>query len=268
MTVTEWDGRIRRAENLAERYEFAREALRFYRALAEFQRNVYLRIAQNRAASSAVRGSWPTEPDWSLLRPAYGSFLEHITRISPPPLAVAAKDYRAKGEEALQEILVEYWNDPPEDSFGGRDADIFLSRGLLQPYAEWLSARLFHPPVIPPSLCPVCNRRPQGGVLRPEGDGGKRFLFCSLCSCEWEFRRIYCPNCGEDDEKKLCVYIAPEFPHARVEACDSCRTYIKTIDLTKDGLAVPIVDEIALIPLDLWAQSHDYQKVERNLLLM
>jgi FdhE protein len=191
-----------------------------------------------------------------------------LTRIAPQPLAASAKDYRSRGDDALQEILRQYWNDPLEQDFEGRDAEAFLARGLLQPYAEWLAARLFHPPVIPPSRCPVCNRRPQGGVLRPEGDGGKRFLFCSLCSSEWEFRRIYCPNCGEDDEKKLCVYASPDLAYARVEACDTCRTYIKTIDLTKDGLAVPVVDEIALIPLDLWAQSHDYQKLQRNLLGM
>jgi len=35
------------------------------------------------------------------------------------------------------------------------------------------------------------------GVLRPEGDSGKRFLVCSFCSLEWEFRRILCANCGE-----------------------------------------------------------------------
>jgi FdhE protein len=268
MTVTEWDGRIRRAENLTGRYEFAREVLRFYRALAEFQRNLYLRVAQNRAASQQARGSWPSEPEWTLLRPVYSSFLEHLNRIAPPPLAGVAKDFRNRAEDAVEEVLSRYWNDPMEQQFGGRDAEVFLARGLLQPYAEWLAVRLFQPPSIPASRCPVCDRRPQAGVLRPGGGGGKRFLVCSLCSSEWEFRRIDCVNCGEDDEKKKRVYVSPELAHARVEACDTCRTYIKSIDVTKDGLAVPIVDEIALIPLDHWAQSHGYQKLQRNLLLM
>src|ERR1700678_2238786 len=39
--------------------------------------------------------------------------------------------------------------------------------------------------------------------LRGEGDGGKRSLICSLCATEWQYRRIKCPNCGEEDKEKL-----------------------------------------------------------------
>jgi FdhE protein len=52
----------------------------------------------------------------------------------------------------------------------------------------------------------------------------------------------------------------------RVESCDTCRHYIKTIDLTKDGRAVPVVDELAAIPLSLWASENGYTKVSPNLL--
>ena len=104
------------------------------------------------------------------------------------------------------------------------------------------------------------------GVLRPEGDGGKRFLLCSFCSQEWEFRRIFCSTCGEEEESKLPVYVAEQLPHIRVEACDTCHGYIKTIDLTKDGHAVPVVDELAAIPLSLWAGERGYEKVRGNLL--
>ena len=36
--------------------------------------------------------------------------------------------------------------------------------------------------------------------------------------------------------------------YVRVEACESCRCYLKTIDLTRNGLAVPEVDDLASIP--------------------
>jgi formate dehydrogenase maturation protein FdhE len=52
----------------------------------------------------------------------------------------------------------------------------------------------------------------------------------------------------------------------RVEACDTCHHYIKTIDLTKDGRAVPVVDELAAIPLSLWAAENGYRKVSTNFL--
>jgi FdhE protein len=104
------------------------------------------------------------------------------------------------------------------------------------------------------------------GVLRQEGDGGKRFLLCSFCSQEWEFRRILCAQCGEDKEQKLAVYVAEQFPHIRVEACEACKYFLRTIDLTKDGNAIPIVDDLAAIPLSLWAQQKGYTRIQGNLL--
>ena len=112
--------------------------------------------------------------------------------------------------------------------------------------------------------CPAKHAKPVVAVLRPEGDGGKRYLVCSQCFGEWEFQRLLCPHCGEQDPAKLPVYIAEQFPHLRVEACDTCRVYLKCIDMTRDGLAVPEVDEIASITLDLWASEHGYNKLQPN----
>jgi formate dehydrogenase maturation protein FdhE len=38
------------------------------------------------------------------------------------------------------------------------------------------------------------------------------------------------------------------------------------VDLTKNGLAVPVVDELATIPMNLWAHEHGYVKLRTNLL--
>jgi FdhE protein len=137
----------------------------------------------------------------------------------------------------------------------------FFARVLLQAFAPQVD---HVPPGVQP-LCPVCGEKPVAAVLRPEGDGGKRFLLCSRCFTEWEFRRVLCPQCGEEDKDKLPVYTASEFPHVRVEACDACRVYLKSIDLTKNGLAVPEVDELASIALDLWAAERGYTKLQPNL---
>ena len=91
-------------------------------------------------------------------------------------------------------------------------------------------------------------------------------MMCSFCLQEWDFRRIYCPACGEADEKKLPVYVAEQFPHIRVEACETCKSCVRTIDLTTDGNAVPLVDDLAAIPLSLWSQEHGYTRLQPNLL--
>jgi FdhE protein len=113
--------------------------------------------------------------------------------------------------------------------------------------------------------CPFCGEPPLLAILRPEGDGGKRSLLCGRCFTEWDFRRLLCPGCGEEDQDKLAVYVAEEFPHIRVEACDTCHHYLKAIDLTRNGLAVPEVDELASVALDLWATAKGYAKLRPNL---
>jgi len=144
-------------------------------------------------------------------------------------------------------------------------AEALLSWMFLQPYAEYLADHTeWTAPSGTPSVCPLCGGKPQVGALRPEGDGGKRSLICSLCGTEWAYRRMVCPACGEEDVHKLSVYTAKEFGHVRVETCEACHSYIKTVDLTKDGLAVPVVDELATIPLNLWANEHGYLKLQNN----
>jgi len=145
------------------------------------------------------------------------------------------------------------------------DEGRFYWRVLMQPYAE----RFRKPPGVGAgSTCPSCGSKPVVGVLRGEGDGAKRSLVCHLCASEWPYRRLICPNCGEEDKEKLPVYVAAQIDHIRVEACDTCRAYLKSVDLTKDGFAVPDVEEIATVALSLWAEEHGYAKIETNVLGM
>jgi FdhE protein len=51
-----------------------------------------------------------------------------------------------------------------------------------------------------------------------------------------------------------------------VEACDTCKYYLKSVDMTVDGLAVPLADEIATASLDIWAVEHGFSKVSPNLM--
>jgi FdhE protein len=113
---------------------------------------------------------------------------------------------------------------------------------------------------------PHLQFRPLVGTLHIEATAASATLLCSFCLHEWEFRRILCPTCGEEAENKLPVYIAEQFPHIRVEACETCRYYIRTIDLTKDGHANPVVDDLAALPLTLSATEHNYSRLHPNLL--
>jgi FdhE protein len=59
---------------------------------------------------------------------------------------------------------------------------------------------------------------------------------------------------------------APMFPHLRIEGCESCKRYLIDIDLGRDARAVPEVDELAALPLDLYASERGLTKITANLM--
>lgn len=241
-----WERRIARARELEARYPAAAELLRFYRAIARFQQEMACDFERRELVAE-----WSLEPSRlpEAVRPYKRRLLDLVEREGPGALSRAAEHLR----------LTKDWD--PADP-----APRFLARVLLGPYVERLAGKGVTGVAAGPAGCPFCGERPVAAALRPEGEGGKRWLVCSLCATEWEFRRLVCPACGQEDHEKLPVYTAEEFPHVRVEACDACRSYLKAIDLTRDGLAVPEVDELAAVPLDLWAAGHGYAKLQANLL--
>jgi formate dehydrogenase accessory protein FdhE len=275
MTDAKWDRRILRAQELVSTYPFSAEGLRFYIGIATFQKGLYRQVLKALSNSPEIPADRPLrdELDLFLLLPRFPEFLAVIQQIAPPPLAQASAALAENGPAAWQHAIEDFWHAEPEWSVGEDDAvqvqssDRVLAWMFLQPYAEYLADHRQTALVDgTPSTCPLCDGKPAVGVLRTEGDGGKKSLICMLCAHEWAFRRIYCPACGEEREPQMAYYSAPEIAHVRVDVCDTCHTYLKTIDLTKTGLAVAIVDELATIPLDLWAHEHGYEKLQVNLL--
>ena len=267
--ASDYDARMRRAERLSAQHLFATEFLDFYKHIAAFQKT----LRANLAASSAVKSSSASvaglrDPfDRAVLLPHFRDFLSLIEQHAPPALGKCAQQMSLLPSDSWIAHLEAYWEHAGKyDQQVGALAQ-FLARAFLEPYAEFRAAETARAPlVVTMRLCPLCGARPLVGVLRPEGDGGKRYLLCSFCSQEWEFRRILCPTCGEEAEGKLPVYVAEQLPHMRMEACDTCRFYLRTVDLTKDGRAVPLVDDLAAIPLTLWAHEKGYSRLQPNLL--
>ena len=283
MSGGKWDARIRRASDLISSYPFAAEGLRFYARLATFQKSLFEAIQKALAGSSKISSDRPLrdELDLFLLLPRFPRFLSVIEQIAPVPLAQSAASLAQKGPAGWQHAIEDFWYRDPELAAGivddselqsangsaATDSDWLLAWMFVQPYAEYLADHRETAIVDgTPSTCPFCGRKPIVGVLRSQGDGAKKSLICMLCAHEWVFRRIYCPACGEEREPQLAYYSAPEIAHVRVDVCNTCHTYLKSVDLTKTGLAVAVVDELATIPLDLWAREHGYDKLQMNLL--
>src|SRR3981081_3296064 len=118
--------------------------------------------------------------------------------------------------------------------------------------------------------CPNCGGLPQLSYFAVSGEAlvsGPRYLVCSLCANNWVFSRMTCAGCGESTGSKLPIYQEQErFPHVRVDGCQPCRKYLLTFDLRRETRAVPVVDEIAALPLDLFARDQGFTKITPNLM--
>jgi FdhE protein len=273
-----WEDRIERARQLAPCLAYAKEILSFYAEILQWQQGVFNSLAE-RSQQRPLSGSF--EIDHPIFLERFGWLLHLVGERGSQALAEQAGEIAAAPESWL-EMLTAYWNgaSPPEENF--------FARAFLQPYLELL-ARERTPPLdsqinaiaaerraaLADRLCPFCGRNPQlaflgadvsaPGLLEGGIEGGRRFLMCGDCGAVWPFQRIACPSCIEVDPHKLPYYSAQEIPGMRVECCDTCRRYLKSIDLTKDARPVPPVDELAAIPLDLWAREQGYRKIQPNL---
>jgi formate dehydrogenase accessory protein FdhE len=267
--ASDYDRRIRRAGHLASVHPFAREILAFYRHIAEFQKSAYGRILTGNKQKAVQQRTLSLRSELQIesLLPHFKEFLTLVAQHGPSTSAASARYLSSAEPASWSELLSDHWNTSGRHENPNAAFEQFLPRAFLQPYAEHLNAASSPGQSVgAPSLCPLCGARPLLGIHRQEGDGGKRFLLCSFCIREWEFRRIYCATCGEETEAKLPVYVAEEFPYIRVEACDTCKFYVRSVDLTKDGNAIPMVDDLAAIPLSLWAEEHGYSRAQPNLL--
>jgi formate dehydrogenase accessory protein FdhE len=264
-----YEARIQRAKQLKVTYPFAAEILTFYGEICSLQQRISGEVQRKIGNGARLPGliALREQIDLDLVLPSLRSTLSELATHSPGPLAEYIKEYLRGSPEQWADSLRRYvtcggTDQPVEDS-----REELLGHILIEPYAALLAAKQDSPATGPSAnLCPHCEARPVSGVLRIEGDGGKRFLLCSFCWTEWEFRRIYCAYCGEVREQSLPVFVAEKFPQLRVEACDTCRHCLRTVDLTKDGNAVPIVDDLAAIPLALWAEEYGYERIHGNLL--
>jgi FdhE protein len=241
-----WQDKIDRAQLLSSQQDATGDVLRFYAKVLKFQDGV-----QSRLDASVTHAGQ--------LVPFVPEFLELLGRSGTEQMRELAS---SAGTLDWGRELESYWEER-----GGREYSpvSFIAMALLQPYARHLAQRMeFNDKLISPR-CPFCSATAQLGVLRPEGDGGKRYLLCSLCGTEWEYRRVICPNCEEADKEKLPVLKTDQVPYVKLAACETCHTYLKCIDLSIEGHAIPEIDDVASLAMSLWMTEHGFRPMKLNL---
>lgn len=139
----------------------------------------------------------------------------------------------------------------------------FLVASALSPSLSRAAEQLA--PLLPENLphehghCPLCGSLPLISLLRDKE--GKRFGVCTFCGHEYRVRRIGCTYCDEGDQNKLKLFRVAEYPGVRVDVCETCNMYIKTLDFRGlDQALLPALDDMASVALDVLAQQQGYKR--------
>lgn len=274
-----WTARIARARRLAVDHASAAEVLEFYARLVEFQERLVRGMSTRRFAAGPVSDPAPqaliASLDQARYRALVPKLLSWLQRAAPHPLAASAQRLLDDDPSDRQRMFEAYWAWAAGSGASPDETRAFVVEAVLQPFAESIvltrgeAARDHAGAPREPgdaSRCPACGGRPVVGMLREAGQGARRSVACGLCSTEWRVPRACCPSCGEARHDALATIRAENFPAAQLDACASCRVYVKTLDLTRDNTMVPIVDDLATLPLDLWAQEQGYTRLRPHLL--
>ena len=263
-TRVQLSNRIVRSLALARERAATADLLNFYADLCDFQQSLlphhsrFLRSAAREFSdafdASAASASAIDLVRWLDDRPQQGLVSLNRTVLG-----------RTKNE--WEPLLDRLWRWSGVSLDGVDETDQFVAEALLQPFAESLArSRERGRPNAVGVDCTTCGGRAFLAALQERGGEKTRTLICGFCLSEWAASRAICPKCGDGNEDALLVYRSEEFPDVRIEACRRCQSYIKTIDLTRSSDAIPVVDDLASLAMDLWAAGRGYRKLRPNLL--
>jgi formate dehydrogenase accessory protein FdhE len=109
------------------------------------------------------------------------------------------------------------------------------------------------------TTCPLCGNEPLMALLSDEGEG-KRLLHSSLCHTRWEFPRMTCCFCRNEQEGGMRYLHYEGDDVYRANVCDACKRYLKCIDERNCGGRTVVLQVEALVTanLDEMALERDY----------
>jgi FdhE protein len=142
---------------------------------------------------------------------------------------------------------------------------LFLIRSSIKPSIEAGVEQLrrgLDPEPWLKGYCPVCGSLPFLSLLKEEV--GKRYLLCSYCGYQWRMDRIVCPFCKNKDQESLRYFFGEGEETHRIELCDKCHQYIKTVDTRNLQESDPVLEDLATLHLDILASQKGYKRPVPN----
>jgi FdhE protein len=169
-------------------------------------------------------------------------------------------------KKLLREGLKEGRIEQIADEFGlDKKVLLFLIQSSIRPSIETGMEQLrseLDPETWLKGYCPMCGSLPSLSLLK--GEVGKRYLLCSYCGFQWRIDRIFCPFCNNKEQQSLHYFYGEGEETHRIDLCDKCHQYIKTIDYGKLEASDPVLEDLATLHLDLLASQKGYKKPVPN----
>lgn len=109
------------------------------------------------------------------------------------------------------------------------------------------------------NYCPVCGWKALIAVTSMKNQ--QRILNCSMCDTPWPFKNLACTHCSNEDHNTLKYISVKDDEVYKINVCEKCRGYIKTMDERKAALVRSSIEEdLGTIHLDIIAQREGYLK--------
>jgi len=132
----------------------------------------------------------------------------------------------------------------------------FISSPYLELCAEFFNKKLaqfiWNQPV-----CPICGNPPSMAIVNEKKS--QRHLWCRFCDTNWSFYEMVCPFCLNPEANSQKIIFHSDRKPIRIDACDKCNNYIKTIDelISQQNMHIS-VKNVETFYLDLLAKNLGY----------
>ena len=242
---------------LKELYPESAEVLTFLERIVDYQASVADKLDQVAKQICGLQEMhW--EDHISVLEELLGICTAHGTE----EIKIRANELKEIPAAGVRLLLLEFINGYVPDN-----TTRFILLCFMQPLAASLLAVTDSHDNIQKDRCPVCGFQPAVSFIRDTTEvAGGRYLRCLLCGTDWAYQRTTCVSCGTNADDSFDYFFDDKHSCIAIQACRKCSKYTKIVDTRKDGQAVPELEDIASISLDMWAQGRGLIKVSKNLI--
>lgn len=251
MPFLKYTGMLTTIEEIIEKKPHLKDALRLYEKVIEFKRSV-----------SGMYKNPITFEDIAYPAEVISAIFKDFSSIfgMPEENLTALKEAMKFGQIDFTRLPL---NEIPAFSLPYHEDELTMMLFLIsKPYFLWIRDSYNIDNIFwQEGRCPVCNSSPSIASIDKDG---RKHLYCSFCETSGYFKRIGCPICLNEDTSKANIITAEGEDGFRIDTCDACGSYFKTVEIGLLNDLNPDIADLISLPLDIIAQNKGYRRLSPN----